>query len=399
MSGKMPRKRMGSAAMRRKSHGTEEQAFRSMPPASPRRGTNSKKEAEGRRALQRLRRAGKMKKALSTLRILFLTGLVGGGLAAGGWYGYQAFEKNSFLSLTQVDVVGNKLLDKAAILEKAGLELGVKLPAIRVKSIEASVGGLPAVGTVSVRRIFPSRIEIRVQEKEPVAMGFAKAWYGLASDGTKISGMDWAQSDLPIVDGFAVLDSLQRKALGRFLAAAKSEFPALYGSFSQLALRRGEGLEIILRDGRFKVLVALETGSEAWRKALAVSLSAAANLSEVSGASAEAVERGGNLGVSGTKRRRLGDAKRLGASRTPSGVAASSMLRNPKASEADVEPLAAWVSNVAEDSATSEKLNTENLNKSLNSLEFLQALKRRESASLETAKVVDLRVEGFAYVR
>jgi hypothetical protein len=42
---------------------------------------------------------------------------------------------------------------------------------------------------------------------------------------------------------------------------------------------------------------------------------------------------------------------------------------------------------------------TSGSNKSLISLEFLRALQEQQAASLEPGKTVDLRVEGFAYVR
>ena len=38
-------------------------------------------------------------------------------------------------------------------------------------------------------------------------------------------------------------------------------------------------------------------------------------------------------------------------------------------------------------------------NNPLNSLEFLRALIAQQGASLEAGKTVDLRVEGYAYVR
>ena len=89
-------------------------------------------------------------------------------------------------------------------------------------------------------------------------MGHARGWYGLAPDGSRISGLDWAQSDLPVVDGFASLDSASRAALGAFLDGARSGYPDLYANFSQLSLRGRDGLEIFLRDGSLKVLVGLD---------------------------------------------------------------------------------------------------------------------------------------------
>jgi len=280
---------------------------------SARRGVNSQKTDKGLRERARARRKGTIRRAWDAFRILSLVAAVACGLGAAGWSGYRAFQNNGFLDLRQVDVIGNSLVAKAEILEKAGLELGIKLPSVPVKNVEAALKDIPGLGDVEVRRIFPSRIEIRVLEKEPVAMGYAKGWHGLAPDGSRIAGLDWAVSDLPVVDGFSALDSSARAALGAFLDGAKRSRPALYQNFSQLAMRGRDEVEIILRDGRLKVLLELP-------------------------------ERDG--------------------------------IRRPP-----------------------EKATNPESNKSLNSLEFLQALIRQQGASLQPGKTVDLRVEGFAYVR
>jgi hypothetical protein len=132
-----------------------------------------------------------------------------------------------------------------------------------------------------------------------------------------MSGLDWAQSDLPVVDGFAFLDSSSRAALGAFLDGARSGYPELYANFSQLSLRGRDGLEIFLRDGSLKVLVGLDP-------------------------------KGPGAGAP-----RSGDGKKT-----------NRMANNP-----------------------------------LNSLEFLRALIAQQGSSLEAGKTVDLRVDGYAYVR
>jgi len=275
--------------------------LRSVPTVPMRKGTNSAKDKEVKSQRHKIRNAGFLKRTLRLVKSFLVILLIVGGLGALGFAGYQVFERNGFLVLREVTVVGNHLLSKSAILEKAGLELGVKLPSVPVGQIEAAISTLPGLGQVEVRRIFPSRIEIRIKEKIPVAMGYEKGWFGLGPDGSTISGLNWSESDLPIVDAFATMDSTHRAALGGFLETAKAGYPDIYADISQICLQKNSDvMEIVLRDGRMKVLM--------------------------------------------------------------------------------------------------EIITTSNGSKSLNSLEFLQALKEQQSASLETAKVLDLRVEGYAYV-
>lgn len=231
-------------------------AVKAPPGPLPRQGVNSHKQAQARRRQQQAHRTGALRRFLQAVRSVTLSIFVMGLLGAGGWAGYRAFEDNGLLVLRQVDVVGNRSLLKAQILAKAGLELGTKLPMAPVMKAESALRSLPGVNRVKVRRVFPSRIEIEVEEKAPVAMGYAKGWQGLASDGSRLPVIAREDSDLPVVDRFASLDSLERVRLGAFLEEARRNQPSLYGDFSQIALRKGGDLEIILRGGKLKVQIA-----------------------------------------------------------------------------------------------------------------------------------------------
>ncbi|MBW8889003.1 MAG: FtsQ-type POTRA domain-containing protein [Fibrobacteres bacterium] len=283
--------------------------MRNVPPTAPRTGRNGQKSAQAKRELARTRRAGSLRRAWNALRLGLGATLVTGAIIAAGWAGWRAFATHDVLALREVEVVGNSRVDKAAILEKAGFELGEKLPLIHLAAAEAAVRSLPGIGEVEVRRMYPSRIEIRIKEKQPVAMGYARRWYGLASDGTALPGVNWGRSDLPVIDKFGTLDSSMRAALGGFLERARAEYPDLYANFSQMSPRGGDGVEIILRDRKLKVLLPLERAGA-----------------------------GSNFATSGS-------------------------------------------------------------NKSLISLEFLRTLQQQQAAALEPGKTVDLRVEGYAYVR
>jgi cell division septal protein FtsQ len=304
----MNRARPGTPSPRGRSR-EKRAVLRNVPPTAPRKGVNGQKSARAQRERVRARRSGTLRRTWNALRLIVGAGLITAALCAAGWAGWRAFENHDLLALRDVEVVGNTRVAKAAILAKAGLELGEKLPWIKLSAAETAVRAIPGVGEVEIRRMYPSRIEIRVKEKQPVAMGYARGWYGMAPDGTTLPGLDWGRSDLPVVDGFAGLDTAGRAALGRFLEGARSEYPELYANFSQLAPRGSDGMEIILRDRKLKVLLPLERA------------------------------------------------------------------------------------------APSRNSATPGSNKSLISLEFLRALQDQQAASLEPGKTVDLRVEGFAYVR
>lgn len=288
-------------------------AYRSVPagvpPVAPRRGVNSQKAAADRNERKRARRTGHLRRVFAALRTVVFLALLAAALGGGGLMAWRAFDSAGFLALREIGVEGNRVWDRKAILETAGLELGIKLPLVPARKVEAALRGLPGVASAEVRREWPSRLVIRVTERQPVACGYSRGWKGLAPDGSLLPGLPGDAADLPVIDGFASLDPARRAELGSFLEAARRDYPSLYAGFSQISVinrpQRGHRaaagaapaeVEIVLRDGRLKVLA--------------------------------------DLG-----------------------------------------------------------------NKSLTSLEFLQALLRREAAALETGRSVDLRVEGYAYVR
>lgn len=238
-----------------------------VPPVAPRRGLNSQKAEAARGERKRARRSGALRRGISALRALAILALAVAALGGGGLMGWRAFEGTGFLALREVQVEGNRVWDRKAILEKAGVELGAKLPFVPARKIEAALGALPGVASAEVSREWPSRLLIRVREQQPVACGYSRGWKGLAPDGTLLPGVAKDAADLPVIDGFSTLGEARRAELGAFLEAARREYPSLYANFSQLCVlkrpeARGIGaapaeVEIVLRDGRFKVLADL----------------------------------------------------------------------------------------------------------------------------------------------
>lgn len=289
-----------------------------VPPVSPRRGLNSQKEAAARNDRKRQRRAGSFRRFLSLVRALMVAVLAAAAVGGGGWAAWRAFEGSSLLILRDVAVEGNRLHDRKAVLERAGLELGMKLPLIRPGRVEDSLRALPGVADAEVTRRWPSGLAIRITEQQPVACGYSRGWKGLAPDGSTLPGLAREAADLPVIDGFASLGEARRAELGAFLEAARREFPSLYAGFSQLTVQN---------QGSERPAAARRGPPEAAPKPLAP-------------ADLEIVLRDGRL-----------------------------------------------------------KVQIEMGNKSLASLEFLQTLMRRQGAALEGGRTVDLRVEGYAYVR
>jgi len=229
--------------------------LRSVPAASSRPPGRRNESRDG-----RTRKAAPLRRLGRALRSLCILALACGSLGAGSWAAWRAYEDNGFLALQEVSVTGNRLWDRAALIEKAGVDLGVKLPSMRVSAIESSLRSLPGLADVEVRRILPSRLEIRVSEMEPVAMGFDKGWRGLAPDGSELPGLDPEGSEVPIIERLGALRAEERKGLAGFLESARKAHPELYRGFSRIALKGGEA-SIEVRGRRKKLLFDLSNKS------------------------------------------------------------------------------------------------------------------------------------------
>jgi len=73
------------------------------------------------------------------------------------------------LDLREIVVSGNHYVSAAEVAEAADLKAGESLLAVSLRNVSDRVGSLPWVKAVTVRRLYPHRISIRVQERAPVA--------------------------------------------------------------------------------------------------------------------------------------------------------------------------------------------------------------------------------------
>ncbi len=261
-----------------------------------RQGVNFRKNVQAEKSIQKIKRRGSAKKIRYSVKwIVMLIGLPTL-LIIGGWKVMQFYQQSNWLVLRSIEVEGNHNLSREKILENSGLELGVHLFPFNTKSYEQRLDSLPWIKHAQVIRSFPHKLKIIVEEKIPIAMGFEHHGEGLSAEGVLLPDLHYNAFDLPIIDHLFNLDDTKKKSLGTFLGNAQKKYPELFANFSQVKMVSSCDAEIILKDGKQKILVG------------------------------------------------LGD-------------------------------------------------------KSLNSLEFLQALSHQQGARLEEAKTIDLRVEGYAYVQ
>lgn len=232
-----------------------------------RRGANHLQRLAHRRALPRnlFRGLGGLSWRRSALLLLVLSmiGMSGYGLRKG----LQAYRDGRILMVNRIVVDGNRHWDSSRLLERAGLEVGAKLPGISLRSARLALQQLPGIQAVAVRSSLDGELRIEVKEEEVLAQrrclarafgsveGRTGAWEGLTLSGAWMP-LRGAEPDAPVIDARdAVGRGGAAVVLAHFLAGARANYPRLFGSFSQISVRGPDEADIYWRDGRFKARV------------------------------------------------------------------------------------------------------------------------------------------------
>lgn len=111
-----------------------------------------------RRAVRRARAVRIRRKIIAIGTMLALT--------YGGW----ALVHSSLFALDGVEVAGLDRVDRATLLETAGIRIGMNMLSVDTKAIEARLEAVPLIEAVTVKRLYPSKLQIHVREREAVAV-------------------------------------------------------------------------------------------------------------------------------------------------------------------------------------------------------------------------------------
>lgn len=124
-----------------------------------------------------------------------LLGLLGLAVLAAG----VVAERSGLLAVARIDVVGLERLERADVLDAAGVALGDPVLRIRTGRAADAVEALPLVRRAEVDRTGPTRLRVAVEERRPVlvAAGRGRAVL-LDRDGVAVAPGD--EPGLPVVE-------------------------------------------------------------------------------------------------------------------------------------------------------------------------------------------------------
>lgn len=122
-------------------------------------------------------------------------------LLGGRWIWYRAAHGERF-QLTSVEIVGASRLTYTQLLERSGLRIGDSLLSMDIVEVVERLRADPWVRAAEAQRVFPNRVQIQVEEHEPVALVALGALYYLDARGRAFRGHIAGEPlDLPIIMG------------------------------------------------------------------------------------------------------------------------------------------------------------------------------------------------------
>jgi cell division protein FtsQ len=162
------------------------------------------------------------------------------------------------LHVDRIALRGNERLSTGEVLVLLDGLRGQHLLAVDLDRWHRRLLSSPWVGHASLRRVLPSTVEVRIDERQPMAIGRLGAdLYLIDGDGHVIDeyGPNYAQFDLPIIDGLsappdhggAAVDE-GRADLANRLLASLGRHPGLLRRVSQIDVSNTRDAVVLLED-------------------------------------------------------------------------------------------------------------------------------------------------------
>ena len=127
---------------------------------------------------------------------------------------------SNFFRVASVQVISAGRIDAAEIRELSGVQNGLSMFDLDLKTIGAKIEKNPWVATAEVERIFPRTVTIKVTEFTPAAIINHGCLYYVAQDGTVFKPLEMGEKiNFPLLTGMEQRDILQNQEETRLLLA------------------------------------------------------------------------------------------------------------------------------------------------------------------------------------
>jgi cell division septal protein FtsQ len=161
------------------------------------------------------RRATRRRTLVTALSALLITGAGTGAVLGYGWA-----KAHGLLAVRQIALEGQARLKEEMLLARIGLPHGIALPDVDVAAVSSALLSHPWIERVSVRRLYPGTLWVRVWERSPAAVVTTVQGDGVMVDpeGVVLGAPDGpGAADLPRLTGI----DARRRVAGERVDAAK----------------------------------------------------------------------------------------------------------------------------------------------------------------------------------
>jgi cell division protein FtsQ len=194
-------------------------------------------------------------------------------LAAALWYGAPAalrwVTSHPYFALTTIEIDGNRRLSRDEILQNAGVRIGSSVWDATPSIVRPRLQSHPWIRRVSVRREFPDRLMITVQERRPVAIARLATLSYVDRDGHVLDALhDDDSRDFPLITGLESADAADFRNLGIHRALQflrRYQRTNCFEAVSEIHVDRQRGITVF----PLRTAVAVVLGWGSWREKLA----------------------------------------------------------------------------------------------------------------------------------
>lgn len=168
----------------------------------------------------------------------------------------------SYFNIKEITIIGGKRVSTLEIIRESGLHIGENLLSADVNDVMKSVEKHPWIKKAEVRRLFPSELEISVQERVPAALIKFDDIYYIDKDGVvfqRVASGD--EISLPIITGVEMEELLEDessgsdgifKALSFMEVFGKNNFNRI-GEISEIKVDKINGLTLYTMNGAVRI--------------------------------------------------------------------------------------------------------------------------------------------------
>ena len=192
----------------------------------------------------------------------------------GGWVLNRLVYENPAFAIKELEVQSGGVISTDQLRRWANVKKGENLLALDLERVKRDLEMVPAVGSVSIERILPGTLRIRVIEREPVAqvtplrMGtngvVGHVVYHIDADGFVMVPVDPRQRSVPLVqtdDALPILSCLNQNELVPGRQINTPQTLAALSLISQVALSPMAGLVDLRRiDATSRDVLVVQTG-------------------------------------------------------------------------------------------------------------------------------------------